>query len=88
VSVATSQLHRELDVLAERDREVAGVGGANVGLVLGAGVGVVGDHVGSGAQARSDERQDLVVERLVAVEQQEIDGVGEGSGAIQKRCNL
>ena len=42
-------------------------------LVLGAGVGVVGDQERAGAQARGDQREDLQVERFVPIEQDEVD---------------
>jgi hypothetical protein len=56
--------------------------------VLGAVVGVVGDHQRAGPQAAFHQRQHLGVERLGAVEQQQVDGVGQVGGERLQRVAL
>jgi|GEM_PF-3219786 len=51
-----------------------------MGEVIGAVIGVVGDDQCAAAQARLDQRRDVRVQRLGAVEQQQVDALGQVGG--------
>jgi hypothetical protein len=69
MKLALANPHRQLHVLAERQRQVAIFRRTYVCDILGAVIGVVGDDKGARPQAALHQTQDLCVERLRAIEQ-------------------
>ena len=79
------QSHGQLDILAERDRKITAICGADPGQVFRAIVGVVGNNERAVAQACLKQRQYRRIERLGAIQQHKIDTIRQIAGERLQR---
>ena len=80
--------HRQLDIVAERHRQIAVLRRAHVSEIVGAEIGIVGNDERAGPQPLLDECKHLRIQRLRTVEQQQVDRIRQIGGQRTQRIAL